>query len=142
MTEEEKKKAIAIHQQREEEYRRFFEANPSHPKHPANFHNQEDVDMKTLEAILPATMVGLLSAEQQEQQQNNDYLSVSCNNQYDLEMQTSATITASTSSGTTTNQSSSFKDDELIVITNGSQRLETVSIVVDMEAASIKHPQL
>jgi hypothetical protein len=141
MTEEEKKKAIAVHQQREEEYRRFFEANPSHPKHPTNFHNQEDVDMKTLEAILPASMAGLLSAEQQEQQ-NNDYLSLSCNNQCDLEMQTSATVTASTSSGTTTNQSSSFKDEDLIVITNGSQRLETVSIVVDMEAASIKHPQL
>lgn len=34
MTEEEKKNAVKIHQQREEEYKKFFAENPDHPKHP------------------------------------------------------------------------------------------------------------
>jgi hypothetical protein len=37
MSEEEKAEALRVHREREEEYKRFFEQNPNHPKNPANY---------------------------------------------------------------------------------------------------------
>lgn len=67
MTEEEKQQAMRVHKQREEEYRRFFEKNPDHPKHPAKMAavlaEEEEQEQATAFAALSAITGGAITIE-------------------------------------------------------------------------------